>query len=1286
MVLGLFIIDAFPEVNHMTRLARYRIVATLAIACLVASAITSRADDNNNNAANDGPWRRWRFSADAVQENAGKQELTPAAGDMPAKLSGPIRFSKEGPSAMLLDGKESYIEVGDDLASAQLPQKEFTVESWIVIDDAPEWSGIASAVQDNGDFEKGWVLGTYKHKFTFGLSTVGADDGDGRLTYLDSRTVYEPGAWYHVVATYDGRTQSIYVDGRLKNSSAVQSGAILYPKQGHFALGAYHDENELHRMAGQIHEVSLYRRALSADEVTAHFDARKAEFPGIEPHPSIDATWPTYMYDDARTGIAPDQLQLPLVEAWSRRGDYPPSPAWPPPAKQDFWNRKSNLAPRVVFDRAHHTVSDGKRVFYGTSADDRLVAIDAENGSTVWTFAAEGPVRLAPTLADGKVFFGSDDGHVYCLKGATGRLIWKFRAGPADRRIVGNGRVVSAWPIRSGVMIADGRVRFSAGLFPRQGVYQYLLDAESGQKLAEGKIELSAQGYMQRRGDQLFLSVGRAPQQFVEKLRRQGKGSGEYLGELDRDYPFALVGAGPLRIAGGDGKIAVLNAESGKTLWTAPVEGKAYSLAIAAGRLYVSTDIGVLHCFTAAKKLAAAERHANDRQTQNVANRFDDAVSEGKAEATPAAESATGDQKFASAASDILRRTKIDRGYCLVLDCNDGRLAAEIARQSKLQVVAVPSDERFTADVRRRIEQRGLSDRVAVHVPVGERLPYADYLMNLALCERTYIDGAMPNMAAKEIMRTLRPEGGTAVLVGAKIDQNALKQWIGANAANGWQIKSTDATIASFRRGPLEGAGSWTHMYADPANTVCSRDTLVEGPHDVLWFGGPGPREMIDRHHRTVAPLSVGGRLFIPGDDRVIAVDVYNGTELWNIEMPAFRRIGAMRDCGNMAAAVDRLYVAADKRCFALGADSGELEITWRPPAYDDEPKGADAKSDDAEWGYLAVVDDLLLGSATKPGAARREMSRDAIVEGTYFDFRPLVTSDLAFCYDRNSTQLKWKYRPAGAIANPTFTAADGRLYFVESNDPATLKIANGRVTLKQLLGNGASLTAIDLATGKLAWKQPVAWQALEHHIFLAHSDGVLVAVGSRNQDSGQRDENGRPIYTVQYDVHGVDAATGKPLWSQTQDNRQRSGGDHGEQDHHPAIVDGTVYVEPYAYNLRTGKRLANWRLIRDGHGCGTMSASACGLYYRADNPTVCDLATGRASRINRVSRPGCWINILPAGGLLLIPEASSGCSCNFPIQTSMAFVRRESNHKSAGKNESDSPAVKPNAPATLRP
>ena len=69
------------------------------------------------------------------------------------------------------------------------------------------------------------------------------------------------------------------------------------------------------------------------------------------------------------------------------------------------------------------------------------------------------------------------------------------------------------------------------------------------------------------------------------------------------------------------------------------------------------------------------------------------------------------------------------------------------------------------------------------------------------------------------------------------------------------------------------------------------------------------------------------------------------------------------------------------------------------------------------------------------------------------------------------------------------------------------------------------------------------------------------------------------------------------------------------------------------------------------------MSASASSLYFRATNPTEYLLGERKLRRITTVSRPGCWINIIPAGGLVLIPEASSGCTCDFAVQASMAFL-----------------------------
>jgi len=94
----------------------------------------------------------------------------------------------------------------------------------------------------------------------------------------------------------------------------------------------------------------------------------------------------------------------------------------------------------------------GDRLF-ALSYDGRLYALDVRTGEVLWKFATEGERRFearglhgmqpgtqtfadmydvylsSPLVIDGKVYFGSGDGHVYAVDAATGRLAWKFATG-----------------------------------------------------------------------------------------------------------------------------------------------------------------------------------------------------------------------------------------------------------------------------------------------------------------------------------------------------------------------------------------------------------------------------------------------------------------------------------------------------------------------------------------------------------------------------------------------------------------------------------------------------------------------------------------------------------------------------------------------------------------------------------------------------------------------------------------------------------------------------------------
>ena len=1155
-------------------------LATFFLAVNCASGL--RGDD-------DGLYGKWLMTPRYARQS----KLFPATGKLTGTIQG-AQLSKRSPDALIFDGKQGFITLTDNLAAAQLPRPQLTAEAWVLLESTSDWGAFASAIQDNGEYERGWMLGYRGARFCFGL----VSSKKQRLTYLTADTEFATGSWYYVAATYDGQTMNLYVDGQLTASSKEQAGDILYPERGRFGLGGYRDDDEFYPLDGRIAEVSLHRQALSSRDIASRFATRKQDFPGIVASRTVGDDWPTYLRDDLRSGMSTSELQWPLKLAWHYRAEHPPAPAWPPPAKQNFWRDEFNLPARVTYDRAMHVVSDGQYVLFGSSADDQLHCLDLSSGATRWVFFAEGPIRLAPTLWKDRVYFGSDDGHVYCLSTHQGRQLWKFRAGPRDRRIPGNGRIISAWPVRSGVIIDDGRIRFAAGLFPNQGTFQYLLDAQTGKQLASGKITFSPQGYMTKRGSALAIAQGRGPQVQLAKLQRAGKPLPMPSGNWTEQYPYSFVGAANSWIAGGAGQVAAFDSASGKQIWSARVKGKAYGLAVAAGHLLVSTDRGNVYCFaTPAPEIAAVDVPPEPSQRRPDSN-------------------STG--PMSRLAQRLVESTGADIGYALLLGCRNGRLAGELARRTRLRIVGVEPDTARVDQARRYLADQGHYGQVAVHRGGLSSLPYGSALFNLVVYVAPTAQAPVLAAIKKEILRVLHPNS-TAVLT-----------------------DETGTTWMELHRPALAGTGDWTHMYANPANTSCSLDERVTDQLQLQWFGPPGPRDMVDRHHRTVPPLVCDGRLFIPGDNRVIGVDAYNGSLLWNVEVADSRRIGALRDAGSMVATEDYLYVLARDRCYGLNAQTGASERNFSAPL------SADGQL--RYWGYVARVGDRLFGSTTRPGASRTEQSRQTIDE-TYYDHIPIVTSDRLFARQRHSGELLWDYTPtSGAILNPTITMAKNRLFFVQSNVASTLTEKTGRSKLPTLLKEAATLVAIDAKTGHVAWEKNIDLRSIEHHLYLSYAADRLIAVGTRNQGSGKQ---GR----VWYDVHCYSAHDGTPQWHTTQNQQQSTGGSHGEQDHHPVIVGQTVYVEPYAYDLTSGRQLKNWNLRRGGHGCGAMSASASTCFFRAGNPALCNLSTGQIQKVTRVSRPGCWINMIPASGLLLIPEASSGCVCDFPIQTSLAFA-----------------------------
>ncbi len=1070
--------------------------------------------------------------------------------------------------------------------------------------------------------------------------------------------------------------------------------------------------------------------------------------------PAFADEWPTYQQNATRSCVTAENLRLPLNLQWQFNSATVPKPAWAEPAKTDFWHREANLKPRVIYDKAYHVISAENKVFFGSSADDKIYCLDANTGAEIWSFYTGGPVRLAPTYSDGLLYTGSDDGVLYCLKAKTGELVWKINTAEGKRFIPGNERMISISPIRTGVLVDNGTAYFCSGMFPNEGVELYAVNAATGEiEWKKDDMQISPQGYLLLSDKNIYIPTGRTtPYVFSRK-------DGEYIGhfkgnggtyallindeiifgggdegelncnisnkdeddqiasflglqiivrgdtsylrsdnelsaisrnkyikgykawseveeeksdfsnelwDLREDRKFAvtedeiakidkkieelinkideydnkreeieaggliwkdkikasysMILAGKSLIVGGKGKVEIYNSETGEKLWDTKVDGVPYSLAVANGNLFVSTDKGKIYSF-----VGADFTNQRIQNQQIVENPYKDAPNSG----------------VILKAVKKIKDSGIEKGYCLVVGSENGHLMYELAKQTNLNIIGIEDDPEKVEKSRRMLNSAGLyGERVSVIAGSLDKLPISKYFANIVTSEKMLLTGELP-ATADEIYRVTKPFGGMAIMGAKAGDEQKLKSWANSSEES-WAVENSWALLT---RGEIEGAGEWTHLYSNPGNTSCSNDP-VQKPLQIQWFGRPGPREMINRHSRPMSTLFKNGRLFVPGDNRIICVDAYNGTPLWKKYVPDSRVLGALKDCGTMAVADDYVYVAAGQTALGFNVETGKQEVVLEAPQL--------VEGQDSKWGYVALVDDQIFGSGKKPSASFTIVGR---INCDQFenDYREMVMSDYLFSLDRHSGDKLWEYK--GVVFNNTITIGDGYIYFIESRNNMAVMDFDGKLRVDYFCEEPTFIVKLNMKTGEKEWEKEFKFP-FDQIMYLGYSDGVLLTTGSFNKGK-----------YANYQLFAFDGKSGENLWTDSfragksnWDNRSGDssiGGSHGEQWQHPVIIDGKIVLPPYDFDLHTGNR-GNLFLTRGGGGCGGISGSASNLFARGSNPRIYDIEGEQSGdAISQVNRPGCWINIIPAGNVVSIPEASSGCTCNYPIQTSIVFVSK---------------------------
>lgn len=984
---------------------------------------------------------------------------------------------------------------------------------------------------------------------------------------------------------------------------------------------------------------------------------------------AMGADWPQYRNDAGRSGRTAETLPAKLALSWVQRPEAAPARAWP---RDD----------RMTFDRCTDVAVAEGRLFFGRSTDDTVVALDAATGKTLWTFTTGAPVRFAPAVFKNKVFAISDDGYLYCLAAEDGSLLRKFRGGPSDDMILGNGRMVSRWPMRGGPAIRDGVLYFASGIWQADGVTLFAMDAESGNLIwkndtagriympqphggANADSGISAQGYLVVGADRLLVPTGRAVPAGFDRATGEflyyhlqanghtggtqtvlaggafyngGNAYGAAQGATESKLTageFAVFGDG---VAHASKKGLRLLKRSEKRLpdrkgelvatpvheevWTlGDVDGTA-ALVVAGNTLVLGGDREItlvdgvkqrVLYNAAVDGFACGLAVADGRLyvSTDTGSIYCFEADQGQTTRTipPPERLRQEGGRFEVAAEEILTQTGVRAGYALDLDGGDGSLALALARLSDLHIYVLCPTAEEVAIARKNVQAHGqYGTRITVHQGEAAKYPYGKYFADLVISARSLEIGAL-DATLDNLPRAVRPAGGV-LCSGKRGEMKVLK------------------------RPALAKSGSWTHQYSDLGNTSNSTDEIVKGELHALWFRDVD-LEMPNRHGRGHAPLFQDGRMFVEGIDALRAVDAYNGRSLWEFALPGIQKsysaehlAGTAVTGSNFCVAGKAVYVHDKQNCYRLDVVTGKKLATFTPPKEKDGKPGL--------WGFIASDGTRLYGTLANPEHKTRYAYGRSDMSELWGE------ASTFFALDAVSGKLLWRYDAEHSIRHNAIAIGGDRVFLIDRPlanddrwDPKNTDKKLPPVTkVKHAPGK---LFALSLAQGETLWKSDD--EAFGTMLIHSRADDVLLMGYQSTRFKLPSEIGGR--------LAAYRGADGKRLWDQPATHVTR-----------PVINGQTVYAQGGAWDLKTGEK-REFELKRS-YGCGQLAASKHMFLFRSATLGYLDMNRGSGVENFGGIRPGCWINALPVGGLVLVPDASAGCKCSYQNRSWMALTGQD--------------------------
>jgi hypothetical protein len=290
----------------------------------------------------------------------------------------------------------------------------------------------------------------------------------------------------------------------------------------------------------------------------------------------------------------------------------------------------------------------------------------------------------------------------------------------------------------------------------------------------------------------------------------------------------------------------------------------------------------------------------------------------------------------------------------------------------------------------------------------------------------------------------------------------------------------------------------------------------------------------------------------------------------------------------------------------------------------------------DGTWGFIACDDGILYGTSADRTHVVRQLFRNVS------NMENLLTQSRSlFALDMKTSKTRWVYEAQASIRHNAIAIGSGRVYLIDksrqavdlpkndedSEAPATVQPETSR------------LVCLDAGTGDVLWEQ-------SSDIY-----GTTLAASSKHKVLLMSYQYAQRSYQLPSEkgdrLTGFRTTDGKRLWDT--DERYIS---------RPIINGSTIYAQPYSFDLLTGIRNMDFELKgRQPGGCGPVAGSRNLLLYRSGTLGYTDLLSRSATQNYGPVRPGCWINAIVAGGLVLMPDATDRCTCSYLMKTSIALA-----------------------------